>query len=155
MASYRVLIAFALVATAEAAWPVQQPIGAKAVGDPRDEAVSSLEARDTAAKQLASINDVLGKRLLVACNKCKSGFALKVVEQALQKQPQLPPDQYAEVERLRTQGEALYNEGKYVESLELLRKARAILGIDASGSPQAAPPANQASGASQPPVSTR
>lgn len=77
------------------------------------------------------------------------------MEQALQKQPALPPDQYAEVERLRTQGEALYNEGKYLESLELLRKAQAILGIDASGSPQATPRANQASGASEAPVSSR
>jgi hypothetical protein len=154
MASRQVLVALALVVIAEAAWPVQQPIGANAVGGPQDRALSSLQAKDNAARQLALIDDVLGRRLLVACNKCRSGFALKVVEQALQKEPTLPPDQYAEVERLRTQGEALYKEEKYQESLELLLKAEAILGIDASGSPLARPQ-NQASGASQAPVSNR
>jgi hypothetical protein len=64
----------------------------------------------------------------------------------MQKQPALSRDQYAEVERLRAEGQALYDQEKYVESLVLLRKAQSILGIDASGDP-IAPPIKQTSGA--------
>jgi hypothetical protein len=62
-------------------------------------------------------------------------------------------EQYAEVERLRTLGEALYSEGKFEESLELLRKAEAILGIDASG--DRIPSTKQTSGAGEESVLTR
>ena len=62
----------------------------------------------------------------------------------MQRQPAVIGEQYVEVERLRTEGEALYNEGKFKESLELLQQAEAILGIDASGDP--IPPMKQTSG---------
>ena len=67
------------------------------------------------------------------------------MEQALQNPPTLSDGQYAEVERLHAEGQVLYNQGKYAESLELLQKAQSILGIDSSGAIQT-PPARDASG---------
>ena len=145
MKAYRFLLALVLTAIIDGAFAVGQPAAALSIGDSRSKALSSLEAGASAAKQLALVRDVLGERLVVSCDKCRSGFALKVVEQAMQKKSTVESEQLAEVERLRTQGEALYNEGKFKESLQLLQQAEAILGIDASGDP--IPPTKQTSGA--------
>jgi tetratricopeptide (TPR) repeat protein len=153
MKSYPLLAAITLAVTATAAWPVQHSTGPDGVGDTVEEAVSSLEEKADAARHSALINDVLGRRLLLSCNKCRAGFALKVLEQAVQKPSAVGSEQLAEVERLRTQGQALYNEGKFKESLELLQQAEAILGIDASGDP--IPPTKQTSGAAEESVLNR
>jgi len=65
----------------------------------------------------------------------------------MQKQVALSRDQIAEVEHLRTEGETLYNEKKYKESLELLLKAEELLGIDASGDPVVRPSTPSGAGA--------
>ena len=137
MRSCQFLAAIVLAVTATAAWPVQHRTGPEGLDHTAERALSSFEEKVDAAKQLMLINDVLGGRLLLSCNKCRAGFALKVLEQAMQRQPAVIGEQYVEVERLRTEGEALYNEGKFKESLELLQQAEAILGIDASGDSQA------------------
>ncbi|HTS51823.1 MAG TPA: hypothetical protein VMH26_00990 [Burkholderiales bacterium] len=154
MKSHHLTFALALAAVAGVASAYQQPMGVQAADDAGRKTPSTLQLRDSAARALQSIDDIIGKRLMLSCNRCRSGFALKVVEQAMQKQPALSSDQYAEVERLRAEGQALYDQEKYVESLELLRKAQSILGIDASGDP-ITPPIKQTSGASAEPLPNR
>jgi tetratricopeptide (TPR) repeat protein len=150
-------LSFALVLTlsAGAACAFDQPMGPKGLDGAVGKSVSAFQVRDKAIEAFKSIQDVLNAARLFACNRCKSGYALKVVEQALQKQPMLAADEYAEVERLRAEGQALYDEGKYVESLELLRQAQSILGIDASGSPVQASPTNTTSNAAAQPAPGR
>jgi hypothetical protein len=144
MKSYPFLLALALMSLANAVWAVGT-VGANAFGDPAERALSSVQAGTTAAIKLALIREALGERLLLSCSKCKAGFALKVVEQAMQKQSAIGGEQLAEVERLRADGQALYDEGKFKESLELLQQAETILGIDASG--DTIPAAKRISGA--------
>jgi tetratricopeptide (TPR) repeat protein len=146
------LLALALMSLANTAGAVGT-LGANAFGDPAEKALSSVQAGAIAARKLALIGDVLGYRLRVSCNKCRAGYALKVVEQTIKKQSVLGTKQLAEAEQLRSQGQALYDEGKFKESLELLQQAEAILGIDASGDPL--PPAKQSSGAAEQPVTSR
>jgi len=150
MKSYLV-VALALMSLANTAGAVGTA-GANAFRDPA-EALYSVQAGATAARKLALIGDVLGDRVRVSCNKCRAGFALKVVEQTIRKQSVLGTEQLAEAEQLRSQGQALYDEGKFKESLELLQQAEAILGIDASGDP--IPPAKQSAGAAEQPVTSR
>jgi hypothetical protein len=72
----------------------------------------------------------------------------------LRKQPALSNDQYLEVQRLHDEGEALFNQAKYLESLELSLKAQSILGIDPSGAAQA-PQADSAPRAGAEPTPSR
>jgi tetratricopeptide (TPR) repeat protein len=139
MKLYRFLLALALATTAGGACAFQLPARLNALDDSAGTAVSVSQARGDALRALKLIEGALGRNPQLACNRCKSGFALKVVEEALRKQPALTDEQYAVVERLRAEGQSLYNEEKYVESLELLRQAQSILGIDSSGSPQPPP----------------
>jgi hypothetical protein len=139
------LLGFALASAAGSACAYQQRMFHN-FDDPAGKGVSVVQAREEATRTLKVIEDALGAARLLACNRCRSGFALKVVEQALQNPPTLSDGQYAEVERLRAEGQVLYNQGKYAESLELLQKAQSILGIDSSGAIQT-PPATDASGA--------
>ena len=54
---------------------------------------------------------------------------MKKIDDALAKNPQLTPEQMAEVKKDRAEGEALHKAGKHGESLEALGKAEKILGI--------------------------
>ena len=123
-------LALALTITAGVACAFQHPA---VMDETADGGPLRSQARRAATLNLKLIEHALENKALVACAKCKSGYALKVVEQAMQKRPALSDDQVAQVERLHAEGKSLYDEGKYHESLELSRKAQAILGIDASG----------------------
>ena len=139
MKLYHFALTLVLAGIAGGACAFQRPIGMNPVDDAAGNDLINLEAKGHAVRALRSIEGALGKSVQLACDRCKSGFALKVVERAMQKPPPLHGDQYAEVERLRAEGESLYNEKKYPESLELLRKAEGILGIDPSGDTLALP----------------
>jgi len=149
MKLYQLTLLVALVAIASAASAYPRAPGERTAERAGRNALTTLQLRDAATAAMQSIDDIVARRTLLSCNKCRSGYALKVVEQTMQKQPALSSDQYAEVERLRAEGQTLYDEGKYVESLELLRKAQGILGIDASGDP-ITPPIKQTSGTPEP-----
>jgi hypothetical protein len=139
------LLGFALASAAGTACAYQQRMF-HSLDDPAGKGTSVVQAREEATRTLKVIEDALGTGRLLACNRCKSGFALKVVEEALRNPPTLSDGQYAEVERLHAEGQILYDEGQYVESLELLQKAQSMLGIDSSGAIQT-PPATDASDA--------
>lgn len=54
---------------------------------------------------------------------------MKQIDAALAAQPDLTPEQLAEVKKYRAEGEALHKAGKHQESVEALGKAKAILKI--------------------------
>jgi hypothetical protein len=54
---------------------------------------------------------------------------MKEIDAALAKHPQLTSQQLADVKKYRAEGEALHKAGKHQESVEVLGKAKAILGI--------------------------
>ena len=54
---------------------------------------------------------------------------MKQIDAALAAQPDLTPEQLAEVKKYRAEGEALHKAGKHQESLDTLMKAEKILGI--------------------------
>jgi hypothetical protein len=54
---------------------------------------------------------------------------MKAIDEALAKNPNLTPEQLAEVKKLRAQGEADHKANKHQESVDELAKAKKILGI--------------------------
>lgn len=54
---------------------------------------------------------------------------MKQIDAALAANPDLTPEQLAEVKKYRAEGEALHKAGKHGESVEALGKAKAILKI--------------------------
>jgi hypothetical protein len=54
---------------------------------------------------------------------------MKAIDDALAKHPQLSAQQLADVKKYRAEGEALHKAGKHQQSVEVLGKAMAILGI--------------------------
>ena len=54
---------------------------------------------------------------------------MKKIDEALAANPQLSASQFAEVKKLRDEGEALHKAGKHQESIDTLAKAMAILKI--------------------------
>lgn len=54
---------------------------------------------------------------------------IAAIDAALAKNPNLTPEQLAEVKKLRDQGEADHKAGKHQESVDELAKAKKILGI--------------------------
>ena len=54
---------------------------------------------------------------------------MKKIDEAVAKNPNLSPEQAAEVKKQRTEGEALHKAGKHQESLDTLAKAMKILNI--------------------------
>src|ERR1700741_2131425 len=132
MKLYHLQLALVLATTVGAAYAFPQATRLNRLDDAASTAFSVAHARGDAGRALKSIESALRRSPQLACNKCKSGFALKIVEEALRKQPALSNDQYLEVQRLHDEGEALFNQAKYLESLELSRKAQSILGIDPS-----------------------
>lgn len=54
---------------------------------------------------------------------------MAAIDKKLADNPQLSPDQLAEVRKLRAEGEAAHKAGKHQESVDTLAKAKAILGI--------------------------
>lgn len=54
---------------------------------------------------------------------------VKAIDEALAKKPKLTEAQMKEVKMQRDEGESLHKAGKHKESLEMLHKARATLGI--------------------------
>jgi len=128
---HQVMMGLALMAGGDLAWSIRDPL----VDAPHD--TSEWRARAAAGAALSSLSGTTEPKVRVACDRCKSGYAIKVVEQVLQKQPAVSADQLAEVERLRVEAQALYDQKKYVESLEVSRKAQAILGVDTGGGPLA------------------
>jgi hypothetical protein len=54
---------------------------------------------------------------------------MKKIDDALAKNPSLTADQMSEVKKLRADGEQLHKDGKHKESVETLKKAEKILGI--------------------------
>lgn len=135
----QLLLSAGLAAASATAWGHQYNVRPDGIDVSSRDTPRSSQERIRVERELKLIDAVLGSRLLLACDRCRSGFALKVVEQAMQKQVALPRDQIAEVERLRAEGETLYKEKKYKESLELLLKAEELLGVDASGDPLVRP----------------
>ena len=137
MKLYPLQLAVALATTAGGAHAFPQPTPLNLLDGFASTVLSVGQVRGDAGSALKSIESALRRSPQLACNKCRSGFALKIVEEAWRKQPALSNDQYLEVQRLHDEGEALFNQAKYLESLELSRKAQSILGIDPSGAVQA------------------
>ena len=54
---------------------------------------------------------------------------MRKIDEAMAKNPQLTPEQTAEVKKLRADGEALHKAGKHQESVDTLAKAMKILNI--------------------------
>ncbi len=54
---------------------------------------------------------------------------MKKIDAALAKNPSLDSSQMAKVKELRASGEQLHNSGKHGESVEALREAMRILGV--------------------------
>ena len=54
---------------------------------------------------------------------------MKKIDAALEMAPKLTSAQLTEVQKLRSAGESLHNEGKHKESVETLSKAMVILGV--------------------------
>ena len=54
---------------------------------------------------------------------------VKMIDDALAKNPSLSAEQLAEVKEYRDQGEKLHNEGKHADSVAELKEAEEILGI--------------------------
>ena len=54
---------------------------------------------------------------------------MKKIDDAMAKNPQLTPEQMADVKKYRAEGEALHKAGKHQESLDTLAKAEKILKI--------------------------
>ena len=54
---------------------------------------------------------------------------MKKIDDALAKNPQLTPEQMADVKKYRAEGEALHKAGKHQESIDTLEKAEKILKI--------------------------
>jgi len=54
---------------------------------------------------------------------------MKQIDDALAANPQLSAEQLTQVKKYRAEGEALHKAGKHQESVEVLGKAKAILGI--------------------------
>jgi hypothetical protein len=54
---------------------------------------------------------------------------MKKIDDALAKNPQLTPEQMADVKKYRAEGEALHKAGKHQESIDTLAKAEKILGV--------------------------
>ena len=55
---------------------------------------------------------------------------MKKIDEALAANPKLTASQFAEVKKLRAEGEALHKAGKHQESIDTLAKAMAILKIN-------------------------
>ena len=54
---------------------------------------------------------------------------MKKIDDALAKNPQLTPEQMADVKKYRAEGETLHKAGKHQESIDTLTKAEKILKI--------------------------
>ena len=54
---------------------------------------------------------------------------MKMIDEALAKNPQLTSEQMAEVKKYRAEGETLHNAGKHQDALDTLAKAMKILKI--------------------------
>jgi len=54
---------------------------------------------------------------------------MKQIDDALAKNPQLTPEQMADVKKYRAEGETLHKAGKHQESIDTLEKAEKILKI--------------------------
>ncbi len=54
---------------------------------------------------------------------------MKKIDDALAKNPQLTPEQMADVKKYRAEGETLHKAGKHQESVDTLAKAMKILNI--------------------------
>lgn len=54
---------------------------------------------------------------------------MKKIDEAMAKQPSISADKLAEVKKMRAEGEKLHKAGKHQESVDILAKAMAILGI--------------------------
>jgi hypothetical protein len=54
---------------------------------------------------------------------------MKMIDEALSKNPKLSAEQMAEVKKLRAEGEELHKAKKHQESVDTLAKAMKILGI--------------------------
>ena len=54
---------------------------------------------------------------------------MKMIDEALAKNPKLTTEQMAEVKKLRVEGETFHKAGKHQESVDTLAKAMKILGI--------------------------
>ena len=72
--------------------------------------------------------------MLLACASASALAAhcpmdMKQIDAALSANPKLSADKLAEVKKLRTEGEALHKAGKHQESVDVLGKAKTILGI--------------------------
>jgi hypothetical protein len=55
---------------------------------------------------------------------------MEKIDATLESNPNLTPEQAAEVERLREQGEDLHDSGNHEQSVESLQQAMTILGIE-------------------------
>ncbi|HAD88374.1 MAG TPA: hypothetical protein DCG48_13520 [Rhodospirillaceae bacterium] len=55
---------------------------------------------------------------------------MKAIDAALAKQPKLSADQLAQVAKLRAEGEALHKSGDHKGSVDTLKKAMEILGLN-------------------------
>ena len=55
---------------------------------------------------------------------------MKKIDDALAKNPQLTPEQMADVKKYRAEGETLHKAGKHQESIDTLTKAEKILKIE-------------------------
>ncbi len=66
---------------------------------------------------------------------CGSAFAfhcpidMKAIDEALAQKPKLSEAQLTEIKQYREQGAELHKAGKHAESVEVLGKAKAILGL--------------------------
>ena len=54
---------------------------------------------------------------------------MRKIDEAMAKNPQLTPEQTAEVKKYRAEGESLHKAGKHQESVDTLAKAMKILNI--------------------------
>jgi hypothetical protein len=54
---------------------------------------------------------------------------MQEIDAALAEKPQLTPAQLAEVKKYRAEGEAFHKAGQHDQSVEVLAKAKAILGL--------------------------
>ena len=54
---------------------------------------------------------------------------MRKIDEAMAKNPQLTPEQMAEVKKYRAEGEAFHKQGKHQESVDTLAKAMKILNI--------------------------
>ena len=74
----------------------------------------------------------LGTALLFASGMAFAGHCpkeMKVIDDALAKNPKLSEAQMKDVKKSRAEGEALHKAGKHTESLAELAKAQKILGV--------------------------